>query len=108
MLLAVAEVWNVVLIAFLFLILLRTGKTECRCSEPRIRRLEAKLDLVLRHLGLEYKGPELPAELKATLADASSKIDAIKRVRSSSGLGLKEAKELVDQHWETERGRARN
>jgi hypothetical protein len=43
----------------------------------RIRRLEAKVDLILKHLGLEYKDPATPGalaeEVKALEAEARRK-----------------------------------
>ncbi len=67
----------------------------------RLRRLEAKADLILRHLGLEYKDPangELSEEVKALADDPAGKIKAIALHREQSGLGLKEAKDAVESY----------
>jgi len=48
---------------------------------------------------MNNKGQELPAEAIAALKNGS-KIEAIKCVREQQGLGLKEAKELVEQFIE--------
>ena len=68
----------------------------------RLRRLEAKADLILRHLGLEYKGPATPGglseEVKALADDPARKIEAIKLLREQTGLGLKEAKDAVEAY----------
>jgi hypothetical protein len=68
----------------------------------RLRRVEAKVDLFLKHLGLEYTGPEtaggLSAEVKALAEDPSKKIAAIKVHREQTGLGLKEAKDAVEAY----------
>jgi hypothetical protein len=68
----------------------------------RLRRLEAKVDLLLKHLGLEYQGPEtgagLSAEVKALADDPGRKIAAIKLHREQTGLGLKEAKDAVEAY----------
>jgi ribosomal protein L7/L12 len=67
----------------------------------RLRRIEQKLDLILEHLGLQYRegkrGSELSAEVRQ-LADAGQTIAAIKRLREETGYGLKEAKDAVDAY----------
>jgi hypothetical protein len=66
----------------------------------RLRRVEAKLDLILKHLGLEYTDPAtsgLSEEVKA-LADSDQKITAVSLHREQTGLGLKEAKDAVDAY----------
>lgn len=40
------------------------------------------------------------AEVRAITCKASSKIEAIKELRSATGLGLAQAKPLVEQWWE--------
>lgn len=66
----------------------------------RLRRIEAKLDLILYHLGLEYRIPETPGglseEVKALADDPAKKIAAIKLHREQTGLGLREAKDAVE------------
>jgi hypothetical protein len=68
----------------------------------RLRRLEAKLDLVLRHLGLEYHGPATPGglsdEVKALADDPTQKIRAIALHRQETGVSLKEAKDAVEAY----------
>jgi hypothetical protein len=68
----------------------------------RLRRLEAKLDLILKHLGLEYKDPVTPGglseEVKALADDPAKKIAAIKLHREQTGLGLKAAKDAVESY----------
>jgi hypothetical protein len=68
----------------------------------RLRRAEAKLDMILKHLGLEYKGPDTPGglsdEVKALADDPVKKIAAIKLHREQTGLGLAEAKDAVDAY----------
>jgi hypothetical protein len=68
----------------------------------RLRRVEAKVDLILKHLGLEYKGPETPGglseEVKALADDPAKKISAIALHRKQTGLGLKEAKDAVEAY----------
>jgi Ribosomal protein L7/L12 C-terminal domain len=68
----------------------------------RLRRLEAKTDLILRHLGLEYIDPATPGglseEVKTLANDPARKIEAIKLHREQSGAGLKEAKDAVETY----------
>ena len=67
----------------------------------RARRVEAKLDLVLRHLGLEYQDPAVAAlsdEVKALADDPAKKIAAIALHREQTGVGLKEAKDAVEAY----------
>jgi hypothetical protein len=67
----------------------------------RFRRLEAKLDLILNHLGLEYQPPapgELSEDVMALADDPTNKIAAIKLHREETGLGLKEAKDAVEAY----------
>ncbi|WP_270474699.1 ribosomal protein L7/L12 [Clostridium cochlearium] len=64
------------------------------------KRIESKLDRVLEHLGLpelcsEYISDELKGEL-IELVRENKKIKAIKKLRESTGMGLKEAKDYVD------------
>src|SRR4051794_19078941 len=66
----------------------------------RLRRLEAKLDLVLKHLNLEYREPspgaDLSEEVKSLAAQPGRKIEAIQRYREQTGAGLRQAKVAVD------------
>ena len=56
--------------------------------------LESKLDLLMKHFGLDYSNPLVP-EIR-DLAREGRKIEAIKRLRERTGLGLREAKDAVD------------
>ncbi|MDB5600750.1 MAG: hypothetical protein JWN71_2794 [Xanthobacteraceae bacterium] len=62
----------------------------------RLSSMDAKLDLLLKHAGLDYdpyKGLP-PAVLEAILN--GNKIEAIKRYREFAGVGLKEAKDFIE------------
>jgi hypothetical protein len=62
-----------------------------------LSRIEAKLDLLLKNAGLTY---DPFAELPPGVAEAvrkGEKIEAIKRYRETTGVGLKEAKEFVEE-----------
>jgi hypothetical protein len=70
-------------------------------DEARLRRLERKLDLILRHLNIAEPEPAAAAGLSEEvkrLADAGDKIGAIKLYREQTGLGLKDAKDAVDAY----------
>jgi hypothetical protein len=103
--LAVLEFADFVWIA-LIVILLAGGSAAASRFKPadaaRLRRLEAKLDLLLKQLGFEYQGPDTPAglsaEVKALAEDPARKIAAIKLHREQTGLGLKEAKDAVEAY----------
>jgi large subunit ribosomal protein L7/L12 len=72
----------------------------------RLDAIEWKLDAILASLGVQVPERPTPAasagigsdqldEIR-TLMHTGRKIEAIKRVREITGLGLKEAKDLVD------------
>ena len=63
--------------------------------DPRLARVERKLDLILEHLGLREEDPRLD-EVAALVRDGR-KIQAIKVYREATGAGLKEAKDAVDR-----------
>jgi hypothetical protein len=68
----------------------------------RLDRLERKLDQILAHLGMAggansvFRGNSLLTDEERSLLLEGKKIQAIKRVRERTGLGLKEAKDLVE------------
>lgn len=105
MLIGVLEFWDFAGIA-LVVLLFAGGSAVYSQFKPsdrsRLRRVEAKVDLILRHLGLEYHDPATPgglsAEVKALADDPATKIQAIKVLREQSGLGLKEAKDAVEAY----------
>jgi hypothetical protein len=62
----------------------------------RLSRIDAKLDGLLRHSGArfdEYDG--VPADVREALQQGQT-ILAIRRFRQATGVGLKEAKQFVD------------
>jgi ribosomal protein L7/L12 len=69
----------------------------------RLNRLERKVDFLLRELNLVEKEeatlPDFDPVLSAVaeLARQNHKIEAIKLYRELTGVGLKEAKEVVDR-----------
>jgi hypothetical protein len=74
---------------------LRNGTLE------QLRKVEAKLDLILEHLGIRYVDPADPNGLSdeaRALADQRRKIDAIKLHRAETGASLADAKSAVEGH----------
>ncbi|MFE5328140.1 hypothetical protein ACFRCG_17350 [Embleya sp. NPDC056575] len=65
-----------------------------RTVESRLVRVEQKLDLILRHLGVEDDDPDL-AEVRALVVEGKT-MHAIKVHREKTGVSLKEAKDVVD------------
>ena len=65
-------------------------------SMKRLARLEAKVDLLMKHAGITY---DPRANVPAGVLDAlqgGRKIEAIKKYREATGVDLKTAKEFVD------------
>lgn len=61
-----------------------------------LARVERKLDLIIDSLGLEESAPA-DLEQVRLLAQQGRKIEAIRLYRETTGVGLKEAKDAVDQ-----------
>jgi hypothetical protein len=64
----------------------------------RLRRIEQKLDLVLKHLGIDYFETWNLSEEARAQADRGDKIGAIKIHRETTGVGLAEAKYDVEAY----------
>lgn len=62
-------------------------------SDFKINHMDKKLDRIMEHLGMEKMN--IDEELRELLAEGK-RIPAIKRLREETGMGLKEAKEYVD------------
>ena len=63
----------------------------------RLSRLDAKVDALLRVSGVKFDElQDVPADVREALARGET-ILAIKRVRQATGVGLKEAKDVVDE-----------
>jgi len=65
-----------------------------------LRRIDAKLDLILANLGLEFDDPAAPnlGDEARHLAGEGRKIEAIKAYREATGAGLKDAKDAVEAY----------
>jgi ribosomal protein L7/L12 len=60
--------------------------------------LEAKYDILARHVGVDSTDALVPsAEVQLLARTPGQKIAAIKLYREQSGVGLKEAKDVVDR-----------
>jgi hypothetical protein len=66
-------------------------------DSPRLRSVERKLNLILTQLGVD-PDQGLDSQLK-DLVRAANKIEAIKRYRQQTGVGLKEAKEHIEGQY---------
>jgi ribosomal protein L7/L12 len=101
--------WDFMGIALIVLLagLTITNSLRTPSNAFKLRRLEAKVDMILRHLGLEYQDPagHLPDDVKALADDPMKKIAAIKMLRKNTGLGLKEAKDAVEAYIASRDGR---
>jgi hypothetical protein len=68
-------------------------------ERDRLQRVEHKLDMILTHLGLDYKPPP-KARWQDLAGDPSQKIAAIKAYRDETGVGLAEAKRAVEEYMQ--------
>ena len=65
-------------------------------SMKRLARLEAKVDLLMKHAGVTYDPhANVPPGVLAAL-QAGQKIEAIRQYRQATGVDLKTAKEFVE------------
>jgi hypothetical protein len=71
--------------------------TQLERRVARLTSVEAKLDLLLQHEGLKYDPyKNVPAAVAEAVRDGR-KIEAIKRYREATGVGLKEAKDAIEE-----------
>jgi ribosomal protein L7/L12 len=76
-------------------LLIRLSSLERRLN--RLSRLDAKVDALLAHAGITFdEFRDVPADVREAL-ERDETILAIKRLRQATGLGLKEAKDFVDE-----------
>lgn len=89
---AIIVVFVAAVVALLFA---RVAAIERRLN--RLSRLDAKLDALLKHSGIAFdEYANVPADV-ADLIRRGETIRAIKRFRRVTGLGLKEAKDYIDE-----------
>lgn len=79
-------------VAYLFI---RIAAVERRLN--RLSRLEAKVDALMTHAGIQFdEFPGVPEDVREAL-ERGETILAIKRLREATGVGLKEAKDVIDE-----------
>jgi hypothetical protein len=92
---AILAVLLICLMAVVGLLGARLNKIELRIA--RLSTVEAKLDLLLNLAGLEYDPYQnVPGEV-ADAIRSGKKIEAIKRYREATAVGLKEAKDFAEE-----------
>jgi len=62
-----------------------------------VSRMEAKLDLLLKQANIKYDPYKNVSPLVVDAVRRGKKIEAIKCYRNESGVGLKEAKEFIEE-----------
>jgi len=73
----------------------RVANIERRLN--RLSRLDAKIDALLRNAGITFdEFQDCPPDVREAI-DRNETILAIKRYRQTTGAGLKEAKEFIDE-----------
>jgi hypothetical protein len=73
----------------------RLGKIELRIAKLSI--MDAKLDLLLKHSGLEYDPYKNLPRAVVEAVQNGKKNEAIKRYREATAVGLKEAKNFIEE-----------
>jgi hypothetical protein len=77
------------------LVLARLAALERRLD--RLSRIEARLDALMKHGGVQFDPyRDLPPGVREAV-ERGETITAIKRLREATGMGLKEAKDHVDE-----------
>jgi hypothetical protein len=93
-----AALWVVPLMAALILLVLigaRLNRLQNRLAE--LSRVEAKLDLLLKQANIRFDPyVNVPPEIAEAMR-SGKKILAIKLQRESGGMGLKEAKDFIEE-----------
>jgi ribosomal protein L7/L12 len=92
--------WEPILIGLVALVLLLQLMNLARDGDQSLRRLERKIDAVIKHLGLPLPdaSQELSAAVKKLADEPGGKISAIKLQREETGMGLAEAKDAVEEY----------
>lgn len=78
----------------IFVITSMTGLNQRIAHQATVRRLERKVDAIIKHLGVSVVD-EVDPNVRE-LAIAGKKIEAIKVYRQQMGVSLKEAKDYVE------------
>jgi len=86
---------SVLIVGVLLVIaLLRPQLSDIRGA---LARLESKVDLLMKHAGIQYEPyKDLPRDV-VDAVQRGEKIEAIRRYRQATGVGLKEAKDFIEE-----------
>ncbi|MED3469895.1 MULTISPECIES: hypothetical protein [Bacillus cereus group] len=91
------ELWMVILIlAFGFIYIAEKLATIEKKNDARLKRIEDRLQLITKEMGIVEREPEINKELRQ-LVEEGKKVTAVKRVREAFGFSLLEAKQYVDK-----------
>ena len=86
----------IMLCTFLVVVLMQMRFNAIASGIARLSRLEAKVDLLLKNANIKYDPTvNVPSDVVEALR-RGAKIEAIKRYRQATGVGLKEAKDFVE------------
>jgi len=91
---------GLVALLLLFLVLLRAVFARLDKIQSQLAasgRVEAKLDLLLKQAGIKFDPFEYVSEDIVVALRANQKIKAIKLYRQATGVGLKEAKDFIEE-----------
>ena len=84
-------------LSLLLVVLVNLNLHQLQKRVMTLTRVEAKLDLLLRNAGLQFDPYEgLPAPVVEAIR-RGNKIEAIKHYRQTTGAGLKDAKEFIEE-----------
>jgi ribosomal protein L7/L12 len=90
-----SDIVTIIMIVVLGIIYVRLSDLEKRLTASL--RLDAKLDTLLKHAGIQFDLREsLPQDAIQAL-ERGNKIEAIKHYRAATGVGLKEAKDFIEE-----------
>jgi len=65
--------------------------------ESKLSRLEGKVDVLLKHAGITYDPYKNLSDEVIRAVQQGEKVQAIKHYRAETGVGLKEAKEFIEE-----------
>ncbi|MCC2383672.1 hypothetical protein NST86_17275 [Bacillus sp. FSL L8-0199] len=89
------EFWMVILIlAFGFIYIAEKLATIEKKNDARLKRIEDRLQLITKEMGIVEREPEINKELRQ-LVEEGKKVTAVKRVREAFGFSLLEAKRVI-------------
>ncbi|MBJ8008539.1 MULTISPECIES: hypothetical protein [Bacillus cereus group] len=91
------EFWIVIpIVAFGFMYIAEKLNTIEKKNDARLKRMEDRLQLITKEMGIVEREPEINKELRQLVEDGKT-ITAVKRVREAFGFSILEAKQYVDK-----------